>query len=218
MQFCGRLDGSARWWFGGCQGSAQCQSSCRLRCWESQVCNVFLFFPWLFFWFIAPVANAGYFVRNLIAMFSFFPPRIWVWNRFFGFFVFWLVAPVEATVLLKISGVRCDSVMCVTWLIHTCDMSLSACRLMKWLRSCVTWLIHTWEMTHSYGWHGTAPLSLCQHIQHRHSVGMPAYEITHVTGIPWHDSFTRVAWLIHTCDMTPSAWRLMKRLRCPIYE
>jgi len=37
-----------------------------------------------------------------------------------------------------------DSSICVTWLIHMCDMTLFIC---------VTWLIHMCDMTYSYVWH-----------------------------------------------------------------
>ena len=44
-----------------------------------------------------------------------------------------------------------DSFICVTWLIHMCDMTHSY----VWHDSfiCVTWLIHMCDMTHSYVWH-----------------------------------------------------------------
>jgi len=43
------------------------------------------------------------------------------------------------------------SCMCVTWLIHVCDMTHSC----VWQDSfmCVTWLIHVCDMTHSCVWH-----------------------------------------------------------------
>jgi len=44
-----------------------------------------------------------------------------------------------------------DSFMCVTWLIHVCDMTYSS----VWHDSfmCVTWLIHMCDMTYSYEKH-----------------------------------------------------------------
>jgi len=44
-----------------------------------------------------------------------------------------------------------DSLICVTWLIHMCDMTHSY----VWRDSfiCVTWLIHTCNVTHYYVWH-----------------------------------------------------------------
>ena len=41
--------------------------------------------------------------------------------------------------------------MCVTWLIHTCDMTHSCVSCDFFIR--VTWLIHMWDKTHSYVWH-----------------------------------------------------------------
>ena len=76
--------------------------------------------------------------------------------------------------------------MCVTWLIHMCEMNHSYARMRLRLRGgvapcvwwksfmCVTWLIHMCDMTHS-----------------------------HV----WPDSFICVTWLIHMCDMPhPHVW------------
>jgi len=66
-----------------------------------------------------------------------------------------------------------DSFIRVTWLIHTCDMTLVYVRDMThsyvWYDSfiCVTWLFHTGDMTLSYG---------------------------------WHDSCIRVTWQLHTCE------------------
>jgi len=44
-----------------------------------------------------------------------------------------------------------DSLICVIWLIHVCDMTHSY----VWYDSsmCVIWLIHMCDMTHSYVWH-----------------------------------------------------------------
>ena len=44
-----------------------------------------------------------------------------------------------------------DSFICVTWLIHMCDIT----HAYVWHDSfiCVTWLIHMCDMTHSYVWH-----------------------------------------------------------------
>jgi len=48
-----------------------------------------------------------------------------------------------------------DQFICVTALVHTCDMAHSY----AWHDSfiCVTWLIHTCDMTHSYAWHASIP-------------------------------------------------------------
>ena len=50
--------------------------------------------------------------------------------------------------VMSYSYVCHDSFMCVTWLIHMCDMTHSC----VWHDSfiCVTWLIHVCDMTHSY--------------------------------------------------------------------
>jgi len=48
--------------------------------------------------------------------------------------------------------VRPDSFMCVTWLIHMCDLSNSYVRHDSFIW--VTWLVHVCDMTHSYVWHG----------------------------------------------------------------
>ena len=39
-----------------------------------------------------------------------------------------------------------DSFLCVTWLIHTCDVTHAATYVS------VTWLLHTYDMDHSYVW------------------------------------------------------------------
>ena len=91
--------------------------------------------------------------------------------------------------------------ICVTWLIHMCDMTHSY----VWHNSfiCVTWLIHVaWpihmcDMTHSYVWHDsficvTWLIHMC--------------DMTHSYVV--HDSFISVPWLIHMCGKTLSwvAW------------
>jgi len=88
-----------------------------------------------------------------------------------------------------------DSFICVTGLIHMCDMTHSC----VWHDSfiCVTWLIHMRVMC------------MCDMI---HSYVCPVYVYV------WHDSFMCVTWLIRTCDVTHSGvWHdstrmsLMKR-------
>jgi len=77
------------------------------------------------------------------------------------------------------------SFLCLTWLIHVCDMTHSYVwhdSFCVWHDSliCLTWLIHVCDMTHSYVW-------------------------TH--SCVWHDSFICVTWLIHLCDIThPFVW------------
>jgi len=91
-----------------------------------------------------------------------------------------------------------DSFMCVTWLIHVCDMTHAMCDMTHscaWHDSvkCVTWLSHVCDMTHSYVWHDsficvTWLIHVC--------------DMTH--SYSWHDSFICVTWLFHVCDMTHS--------------
>ena len=71
---------------------------------------------------------------------------------------------------------------------------------------CVTWLIHTCDMTHSYVWHDS--FHACEWVMsHMRLIHMCLMTHSYV----WHDSFIRVAWRIHmctrlipTCDMTHS--------------
>ena len=98
---------------------------------------------------------------------------------------------------LKVSSVALtiwytDSLVCVTWLIHTCDRThlyvrqpiplhclIHMCDIwMRYSFICVTWLIHMCDMT----------LYMC--------------DMTH--SYVWHDAFICVTWLIHMCDMTHS--------------
>jgi len=94
--------------------------------------------------------------------------------------------------------VRHDSCTCVTWRIHTCDMTL-------WL----IWLIHMCAMAHFGG-------ILCRK-KNKYSRPPPVTwlkcvmcvtwpinmrDITHL--YVWHDAFICVTWRIHICDMTNS--------------
>ena len=98
---------------------------------------------------------------------------------------------------------RHDSFICVTWLIHMCDVTHSykwhgpfifkTWLLYKW----ETWLIHTCDMTHSYVWHDSF---------------IQATRPFHVYRHDWficerHDSFTCVTWLMHISDTTLSCVR-----------
>jgi len=111
--------------------------------------------------------------------------------------------------------VWCDSFVCVTWLIHMCDMTHS-CDLYIWgaancrvrsasmyvhtcdvTRSYMWWLIHTCDMTHSrvvyiYGAASCRVRSASLYV-HACDVTRP---------FVWRDSFTRVTWLIHTFFMS----------------
>jgi len=99
-----------------------------------------------------------------------------------------------------------DSFICVTWLIHTCDMT----RSYVWHDSFiyVTWLIHMCDMTHSYVWHDsficvTWLIHMCNmthsYVLHDSFICVPrliyACDMTHL--YVWHDSFICVTWLIH---------------------
>jgi len=64
-----------------------------------------------------------------------------------------------------------DSFICVTWLIHMCDMTHSHVWHDSFIR--VTWRIHTCDMTHPYVWHDSFNV--------------------------WHDSFISVTYIIHVC-------------------
>ena len=101
---------------------------------------------------------------------------------------------------LRSTPVWKDSFMCVTWLIHVCDMTHSCVWhdsfirmtwLIVWIR--VTWRSHVCEVTHSYMWH-------CSFICVTWLIRMR--DMTHSS--VWHDAFIRVTWRIHTCDMTHS--------------
>jgi len=113
-----------------------------------------------------------------------------------------------------------DWFICVTWLVHMCDMTHSrATRLIHlcdmthrldllfiWLVrmcdmtpsyvwhdsfTCVTWLLRMCDMTHSHVWHDSFK-SLIWFLQ--------VYDMTH--SYVWHDSFICVTWLIHMPDTT----------------
>jgi len=88
-----------------------------------------------------------------------------------------------------------DSFICVTWLIHACDMTPSY----VWHDSfiCGKWLFHMWGMNSSYVWHdGFICVTWLIHM-----CNMTCSYVGHV-------SFIRATWLIHMCDMTHSnVWR-----------
>ena len=102
-----------------------------------------------------------------------------------------------------------DSFMCVTRLIHVCDMThlyVSCDGSYEWHVSSmyvwydafmrVIWLIHVCDVTHAYEWHDSfACVTWLIHM-----CGMNHSYV-------WHDSFICVTWLIHMCDMThPYSW------------
>jgi len=108
----------------------------------------------------------------------------------------------------------CAAFTCVTWLIHTCDMTHSH----EWHDSfmCVTWLMH--DMTHSCVWHDScmsATRGICMCDVTHWFVSQDAFTcvtwlihmcvLTHsylTNSYLWHDSHVHVTWLIHTCDTT----------------
>jgi len=82
-----------------------------------------------------------------------------------------------------------DTIICVIWLIHMCEVTHSFVWRVSFI--CVTWLICMCAMTHSYVWHDsfvgvTWLMCMC--------------DMTH--SCVWHDPFICVTWLIHMCDMT----------------
>ena len=93
------------------------------------------------------------------------------------------------------SCVSHDSFICVTWLIHPCDMTHSHDSFI-----CVTWLIHMCDMTHSYAWHDSF-ICVTWLIHMR--------DMTH--SYAWHDSFICVPWHIHMCAIKHSYMRDMTR-------
>ena len=82
-----------------------------------------------------------------------------------------------------------DSFICVSWLIHMCDMTHSVCDMTQ----CVTWLSV---------WHD----SVCD--MTKCVIGLSVwhdsimFDMAHLYAR--HDSFIRMTWLIHMCDMTHS--------------
>ena len=112
--------------------------------------------------------------------------------------------------------------ICVTWLIHMCDMTHTcttaayiirdgwlmheSCHTRLYMRHdsficvklihiCMTWRIHMWDVTHS-----CVTYTSCMPLERgwsRHICNM-----TH--SYVWHDSFISVPWRIHIYDMTHS--------------
>jgi len=126
------------------------------------------------------------------------------------------------------------SFICVTWLIHMCDMTHShvwhdsftyvtwpirmcgTTHSYVWHDSsiCVTWLIHMCDVAHSHMWHGsficvTWLIHVCD-MTHSyvtwliHMCDMTLHMCDMTHSYVWHGSFTCVTWLIHMCDMTHS--------------
>ena len=67
---------------------------------------------------------------------------------------------------------------------YVCDMAI-----------CVTWLVHMCDMTHSYVWHGSfICVNVC--VWYGYMCDMTRSYVWHV----WHDSCICVTWLIHMCE------------------
>ena len=119
--------------------------------------------------------------------------------------------------LSHVTGEQCDEqprrtslrggsgFICVTWLIHMCDMTHSY----VWHDSfiCVTWLIHMWDMTHRDVCHDScicvADSFICV------TWRIHVRDLTHSN--VRHDSFMCVIWLIYICAMQP--WRTCLHVR-----
>jgi len=113
----------------------------------------------------------------------------------------------------------CDmihSFICVTWLLHICDMTHSICdmtHLHMWHDSCILHtprsLVHTHTHTHKHT-HGVCLDITCDSYTHKSYVWIDSFIyvvwLIHICDMihsyMWHDSFTNVTWLIHKCDMT----------------
>jgi len=116
----------------------------------------------------------------------------------------------------RVENLNHNSFVCVTWLMHICDMTYSyawsetlygqGVRVMShaWvmtrscagddLFACVTWLLHTHVMTNSYAWHDLL-IRVTWLIRMR--------DVT--SSCAWHYLFVCVTWLIHICD-TPYSY------------
>jgi len=88
------------------------------------------------------------------------------------------------------------------WLVHVSLVRVCYDSLLS-----VTWLIHTRDMTHSYTWHDvfiyvTWLIRICDvtclQIKELEQMGYPPRSYL------WHDSFLYVTWLMHVFDMTNS--------------
>jgi len=100
--------------------------------------------------------------------------------------------------------------VCVTWLVHMCDMTHSY----VWHDSfmCVTWLIHVCNMTHSCApydiqprvWHVCVTWLVHMCVMTRSCVTWLVHMCDMTHSYERLDSFICVAWLAHMCDMTRS--------------
>ena len=101
-----------------------------------------------------------------------------------------------------------DLFICVTWLIHMCDMTHSY--VWQDLFTCVKWLMHVWhdsfisDVTHLYVWHGPFTCDICVwRDSNNWNVWHDAFTCVRFVHV-CQDSFTRVTWPIHMYDMTHS--------------
>jgi len=100
-----------------------------------------------------------------------------------------------------------DSCVCVTWLIHMCDITHSYVRHDSFIY--VTWHMRDFGMTRSCVRHysctcATWIVYMCESCVYATWL-IHVCDMTH--SYVWHDSFIRVTWLIHMWDMTHS-WRI----------
>jgi len=89
--------------------------------------------------------------------------------------------------------------MCVTWLTHVCDVT----RLYVWCVSpmCETWLIYMWDDS-SICVSRAALYWIFWNLINRVHCKVEIAILNVWRSDVWHDSFIRVTWLIHMCDMT----------------
>ena len=91
------------------------------------------------------------------------------------------------------------SFICVTWLIHVCDMTLSD--VWHYLFICITWRIHKCDMPHSDVWHASFRRVTHSYVRHASFIGVPC--LIHMCDMPhsdmWQASFICVTWLICRC-------------------
>jgi len=108
------------------------------------------------------------------------------------------------------------SFICVTWLIHVCDMTLSD--VWHYVFICITWRIHMCDMPHSDVWHASFRRVTHSYVWHASFICVTC--LIHMCDIPhsyvWHDSFICVTCLIHMCDMPHSyVWHAsFRRVTC----
>ena len=135
-----------------------------------------------------------------------------VWRDSFSFAgVTWRFPRVTWLITHESSHASQNTVFCVTWLIHTCDMTLSH----VWHDSfpCVAWLIHVCDTTHSHVWHDpfsfvsvpwrilsvTWLITRLIHEGCHDSLHASSQKYTNIKNHPF--SFVSVTWLIHGCAM-----------------